>query len=88
MTSGVRLIPLFLSQMVALLVVGAMVTRLGYYVPFILIGDLICVAGTVLLTKLETTSSTVFWAAALVVTGLGLGMAMQLPYTAVQVVLS
>ncbi len=32
MTSGVQFIPLFLSQMVALIVTGAVVTRWGYYV--------------------------------------------------------
>ena len=30
--SGVRFIPLFLAQMVALIVTGALVTRWGYYV--------------------------------------------------------
>ncbi|MCJ1432522.1 hypothetical protein MMC27_001879 [Xylographa pallens] len=88
MTSGIRLIPLFLAQMIALIFTGAVVTRFGHYVPFIILGELVCVIGTVLLTKLNTSSSTIFWAAALVVTGLGLGMAMQLPYTALQVALS
>ena len=87
MTSGVRLLPLFLAQMFALILVGAAVTKLGYYLPFIWVGEVICVAGTVLLTKLEVESSTAYWAGALIATGLGMGMAMQLPYTAVQVVL-
>lgn len=51
------------------------------------VGDLIGICGVALLTRLTPTSTTVFWAASLVASGLGLGMAMQLPYTAVQVVL-
>lgn len=56
-------------------------------VPLIILGELICITGTVLLTRLRPDTSTVSWAAFLVVTSVGMGMAMQLPYTAVQVVL-
>lgn len=87
MDSGVRLIPLFLPQMVSLIIFGAVVTRWGHYVPYILLGEMISIVGTVLLTKLELWSSAVFWGAALVITGLGMGLAMQLPYTAIQVAL-
>jgi hypothetical protein len=52
-----------------------------------LVGEAICIVGTALLTRLEATTPTVQWAAYMVVTGIGLGMAMQLPYTAVQVTL-
>lgn len=51
-------------------------------------GEAVCIVGTTLLTRLEPTTSTVTWASYLVVTGLGMGIAMQLPYTAVQIVLS
>ena len=47
------------------------------------IGELICICGLALLTRLVPSSPTTFWAASLVVTGLGMGIAMQLPYTAV-----
>ena len=52
-----------------------------------IVGEAICVAGTALLTRLEPTTSVVAWAGSLVATGVGMGMAMQLPYTAVQIVL-
>lgn len=55
--------------------------------PYMFIGEFVCICGVALLTRLVPTSSKIFWAAALVVTGLGLGIAMQLPYTAVQIVL-
>ncbi|KAL8934498.1 MAG: hypothetical protein Q9216_005883 [Gyalolechia sp. 2 TL-2023] len=88
MTSGIRLIPLFIPQMVSLIVVGAVVSKWGYYVPYMILGELVCIAGSSMLTRLSTASSTVYWSASLATTGLGMGMAMQLPYTAVQMVLS
>ncbi|KAL8643668.1 MAG: hypothetical protein Q9226_008201 [Calogaya cf. arnoldii] len=105
MTSGVRLIPLFIPQMVSLIAVGALVSKWGYYVrtlakssrdvvnacpqvPYMILGEAIAIAGSILLTRLSPISSTLYWDASLACTGLGMGMAMQLPYTAVQVVLS
>ncbi|KAL7655248.1 hypothetical protein ACMYSQ_007202 [Aspergillus niger] len=87
-SSGVNFIPLMLTEMVALVIIGAVVKQWGHYVPYILAGDLICIVGTALLTRLHPHTRTVQWAAYLVVTGLGLGLAMQLPYTAIQVTLS
>ncbi|KAE8327604.1 major facilitator superfamily domain-containing protein [Aspergillus sergii] len=85
--SGVDLIAVFIPQMLAVIVTSVLVTQWGYYVPYMVVGELICIAGTVMLTRLKVESSTVYWAAALVVHGLGMGLAMQLPYTAVNVVL-
>ena len=56
-------------------------------VPYMILGELICVAGTTLLTRLDLTTPTVAWAAYLIGAGIGMGIAMQLPYTAVQVTL-
>lgn len=52
-----------------------------------ILGEFICIAGTALLTRLDARTPTVTWAAYLVVAGIGMGIAMQLPYTAVQVTL-
>lgn len=52
-----------------------------------ILGELICIAGTALLTKLDPATPTVSWAAYLVVAGIGMGVVMQLPYTAIQVTL-
>ena len=52
-----------------------------------LVGEIVCIIGTALLTRLARDTPTVYWAASLVVAGIGMGMAMQLPYTAVQVTL-
>ncbi|EED13968.1 efflux pump antibiotic resistance protein, putative [Talaromyces stipitatus ATCC 10500] len=87
-SSGVNFIPLMLSEMVTLVFIGAVVKQWGQYVPYILVGELICIVGTALLSQLHPLTRTVQWAAYLVVTGFGLGLAMQLPYTAIQVTLS
>ena len=50
-----------------------------------IVGEIICIVGTALLTRLELGTSTAIWATFLVVTGFGMGIAMQLPYTAIQV---
>ncbi|KAF2194761.1 MFS general substrate transporter [Zopfia rhizophila CBS 207.26] len=86
--SGVDVIPYLLPQTVAIAVVSVFVKQWGYYVPYMLAGELICILGQALLTQLTENTPTVKWASYLVVAGIGNGMAMQLPYTAVQVVLS
>ncbi|PYH98111.1 permease of the major facilitator superfamily [Aspergillus ellipticus CBS 707.79] len=85
--SGVDLISVFIPEMIALIITGGIVMQWGYYVCYMVLGELICMAGTILLTKMHIGSSTVFWAAGLAVHGIGMGTAMQLPYTAVNVVL-
>ncbi|KAJ5733723.1 MFS general substrate transporter, partial [Penicillium malachiteum] len=108
-TSGVNFIPLMLSQMVSLVIIGAVVKECGHYVsdkrhqmnvskndgyltrlqvPFILFGNLVAIVGAALLTQLDLHTATIKWAAYFVVTGIGLGMAMQLPYTAIHITLS
>ncbi|KAI1821855.1 MFS general substrate transporter [Xylaria intraflava] len=85
--TGVDFIPYLLPQLVSLIVVGGIVKQFGYYVPYMIVGELICTAGQALLTQIHPDSTTLYWAASLVVSGLGSGMAMQLPYTAVALVL-
>jgi hypothetical protein len=47
----------------------------------------ICVVGAGLVTRFDINTSTAEWRVFLVIAGVGLGTAMQLPYTALQVVL-
>ncbi|KAK7710778.1 hypothetical protein SLS64_005682 [Diaporthe eres] len=57
-------------------------------VPYIIAGLVIAAVGGGLLTTINVATATVKWAAYLTVTGIGIGMSSQLPYTAVQVVLN
>ncbi|MCJ1386956.1 hypothetical protein MMC17_010085 [Xylographa soralifera] len=86
--SGVHFLPLAAIQIVAVVLAGAVVSGTGHYVPYMILGEMICCVGTGLLTTISLGSSAAIWVTYLVITGLGLGIAMQLPYTAVQVVLS
>lgn len=79
--------PLLIPELICLICVGALVKQFGHYVPYMVAGEVITIGGQVMLTQLKPNSGTLFWAASLVVTGFGVGMAMQLPYTAVATVL-
>ncbi|GAW20476.1 hypothetical protein ANO14919_099820 [Xylariales sp. No.14919] len=85
--SGVRYIAMVVPQIVSLVVVGAVVSIWGYYVPYMVAGAIVAAVGSGLLTTIGLDTPTVKWAAYLAVTGIGVGMASQLPYTALQVVL-
>ncbi|KAA8572234.1 hypothetical protein EYC84_002860 [Monilinia fructicola] len=87
-TSGVRIIPFVLAEIILIGVMGAVVSHTGHYVPYMIVGMVIACVGAGLVTRLTIDTPTAVWAAYLVVAGLGLGTAMQLPYTALQVVLS
>lgn len=52
-----------------------------------ILGVIVATTGTGLLTTLSLGSATAQWASYLVITGLGIGIGIQLPYTAMQVVL-
>ncbi|KAE8423669.1 efflux pump antibiotic resistance protein [Aspergillus pseudocaelatus] len=85
--SGVRGIPLGISQIAAVVLTGVAVSLTGHYVPFMILGQVISIIGTVFLARLEVDTSTALWATFLVIAGVGHGMGLQMPFTAVQVVL-
>ncbi|KAI4262979.1 MAG: hypothetical protein L6R42_001856 [Xanthoria sp. 1 TBL-2021] len=87
-SSGVRMIPLVLPQILSIILVGAIVTKFGVYVPYMIVGQTICVIGAGAITRIDLHTSTALWATYFVIAGLGMGMGMQIPYTALQVVLS
>lgn len=53
-----------------------------------ILGQAIEIAGTYCLSRMNAHTSEAQWATFLVLTGLGLGMGQQLPYTAIQLVLT
>lgn len=52
-----------------------------------ILGQLVATVGNVLLARIAVDTPTAAWAAYLAVTGIGTGMGLQMPFTAVQVVL-
>ncbi|KAF2800649.1 MFS general substrate transporter [Melanomma pulvis-pyrius CBS 109.77] len=85
--SGVNYIALAVPQFFGLLLSGGLVTGYGYFMPVILVGQVICVVGTGLLTRISTTTSTAEWATFLALTGIVLGMGINAPHIAIQAVM-
>jgi threonine/homoserine/homoserine lactone efflux protein len=56
-------------------------------VPYLIAGVAIASIGSGLLCTISISTSTVQWAGFMVMTGIGIGIAQQLPYTAIQAVL-
>ncbi|KUI59517.1 Putative HC-toxin efflux carrier TOXA [Cytospora mali] len=86
-TSGIRQIALMVPDIVGIALTGFVVSKWGYYIPYMVAGSVIASVGAGLLTTIDAAIPTAKWAAYLVITGIGVGMSFQLPYTAVQVVL-
>jgi EmrB/QacA subfamily drug resistance transporter len=76
-SSGVILIPLSLGWVVASIVSGQLVARTGRYRAYPLIGSVLVLAGTLLLTQLDAHSSRAVVSGYLVVIGLGMGTMFQ-----------
>ncbi|RHZ55197.1 hypothetical protein CDV55_105193 [Aspergillus turcosus] len=84
LVSGVDLLPSVLCQIVMALVSGALTGRIGYYLPFAVLGAILNAVGCGLLSTLSPTTPTVEWAGYQALTGFGRGAAMQTPMIAVQ----
>ena len=80
--SGLVLMPMMLGMIVLGIIAGAVVTRTGRYKAIMLSGVAIMAAGAWLLTRMDHTATQTQLTVAMVVFGIGLGMAMQL-YTLV-----
>ncbi|KAI9697752.1 MAG: hypothetical protein M1836_004428 [Candelina mexicana] len=86
--SGIRTLPLVLSLVVAAITGGSLVTRFGYYTPFMLICSTLTAVGAGMLTTLKVDSGRSKWIGYQVLYGLGLGCGMQQGSVAAQTVLS
>ncbi|KAF7552347.1 hypothetical protein G7Z17_g4399 [Cylindrodendrum hubeiense] len=86
-TSGVRCLAYGIPCSIAIIITGACISSKGYYVPFMWLGSSIFIAGCVLLHELDIDSSTGRWIGFQIISGAGIGLAEQVPFIAVQVVL-
>lgn len=75
--SGLILIPLMMGFIICGILTGLLITRTGHYKPFMLAGIAIMAAGTYLLARLDHNATSAQLTLAMVVLGIGLGMAMQ-----------
>ena len=85
--SGIRMLPYIVTVFTTCIGTGALITRFGHYSPLMWLGAAILTVGCGLIQTLRADSTASYWARYEVLTGFGFGMAFQIPYTVVQVVL-
>jgi hypothetical protein len=84
-SSGIRTLPLMLSVTVFSMSTGLMVTKIGYYTPFMIAGPIVRTIGLGLLTTFQPGTSAGEWIGYQILIGSGIGLGAQLPMIAVQV---
>lgn len=85
--SGIMNIPLILGVVISSILVGGMVTGIGYYTPFMLASTVVTSVGSGLLTTFLPNTAHSKWIGYQAFAGLGVGLGLQLPLIAVQTVL-
>ncbi|KAG4415640.1 hypothetical protein IFR04_011199 [Cadophora malorum] len=85
--SGIRTIPYLGSIILSSILVGAAITMLGWYKPFMIFGGAIFTVGAGMIYTLAVDSSTGEWVGYQLLSGFGAGSGVQIPFIAVQVVL-
>lgn len=86
--SGINTLPMVLSLVVGAITAGAIVTRTGWYNPWMFFCTTFMSIGTGLITTLKTDTSTAKWIGYQIIFGLGLGTGMQQSSLAAQALLA
>ena len=86
--SGIRLLPLIVALVVASILAAGLVTKIGYYTPFLIAGTVLLSIGVGLLTTLTVTVSEPKWIGFQVLVGFAVGLGQQQAGLAAQTVLS
>jgi hypothetical protein len=82
--SGLMNLPMLIGTTVSSILTGALVSKSGYYAPFMLLAPVVAAIGSGLLTTLQVNSGHSEWIGYQAIYGIGAGMGIQLPITAVQ----
>jgi hypothetical protein len=82
--SGIRNLPLILGNTIASIISGSLISLYGHFVPFLIAGSALGTVGAGLIYTLSTTSSSSAWIGYQALTGLGMGLAIQVPIIAGQ----
>jgi hypothetical protein len=85
--SGLYLLPNIISSSATTLFIGWVISKIGYYVPFMWAGAPILATGAGLLQLLGPHSTPRNWIPFQIVSGIGYGLCSQIPMLSVQVVL-
>ncbi|KAH8772688.1 putative MFS multidrug transporter [Diaporthe sp. PMI_573] len=85
--SGIRLLPMVLPMVVSSIATGILISKIGYYTPFMLGGIVLLSIGAGLLTTLQVGTGQGKWIGYQVIYGFGMGLTFQAPNLAAQTVL-
>ncbi|POS77905.1 major facilitator superfamily transporter [Diaporthe helianthi] len=85
--SGIRLLPMVLPMVVSSISTGILISKVGYYTPFMLGGIFLLSIGAGLLTTLQVSTGQGKWVGYQVIYGFGMGLTFQAPNLAAQTVL-
>ena len=85
--SGIDNLPLIISQTVASIIAGGMVTKFGYYNPFMYLGSGLTAIGAGLVTTFEVDTFTGKWIGYQILFGFGCGLGFQIPTVVAQTIL-
>ena len=86
--SGIRTIAYLCSITLSSIVIGGLITVVGWYTPFMWAGSALFTVGAGMLYTLKVDSNASQWIGYQVLAGLGAGASVQIPFVAVQVVTS
>ncbi|KAI4937717.1 hypothetical protein J4E85_000152 [Alternaria conjuncta] len=82
--SGVHVLPSILSQLLVVIATGAAISRMGYYLPWALVGGIITAIGNGLVSTFTASTSASVWIGYQILLGAGRGCGMQIAIIAVQ----
>ncbi|EED16793.1 conserved hypothetical protein [Talaromyces stipitatus ATCC 10500] len=85
--SGIHILPFILALVVATVLTGVLISCIGYYTPFLILGICLAAVGSGLLTTLGVKTSAGKWVGYQLLYGFGLGACFQTPNMAAQTVL-
>ena len=86
-SSGLSILPFFLSIVVAVIFGGFLTSVVGYYTPLMIIGSALLVIGTALISTWQPHTTKGIWIGYQIIAGFGLGITLQQPNVAAQTVL-
>jgi len=85
--SGVNMLSMILGMVIAVIASGGLVSAIGYYTPFMIVGTCFMSVGAGLLTTFDVDTSAALRIVYPAIFGLGVGLAFQQPVIAAQTVL-
>ncbi|KAJ5326635.1 hypothetical protein MYU51_014499 [Penicillium brevicompactum] len=85
--SGIMNLPMLIAVVVLSVLSGIIVTIIGYYAPFMILGTVFIAIGYGLMTRFHPDTPKSIWIGYQIIAGAGVGFGMQQPMIAVQVVL-